>query len=1664
MAGKSTFGCSVSMSNEFNFKGKRTEVKSKGKACTPVKMSDLTPPVDVGAFVPFLMGAVPVCSGTRELSSCEQAVMGALSVAGSIQITQDPETAKYMFNYILSLLKVVDGASAKNGKLSEDELKKLLMSLMSKWLEESGPGFASYKEVLMDLMQKATLQDFMKGMQNAVCAMVGDPVNANTGNFIYEKEDLVIKGRIPLCFQRFYNSTDKRTGVMGNGWRHNYEIRLLVEKDRYTILWGDGGEEVYLGDRENGPQPLFGQPCRLRREKDNYLYETQEKLTYTFDVKGKLKAQTDLNGQGFFFTYDNKGRLNSIQSSSGTSLNYGYDSFCGLLCSVTDHTGRSVTLTYELGRLKEVKNPSGQSYLYTYSPDKKISKIRNPRGVYVLENSYDDKGRTTVQRFADGGKIRYDYQDDLSRTLVTEQNGNKVAYVHDERFRNIKTLYIDGEETFRYNDKNQLTAKTDKKGNKTKFSYDDKGNIAQIIYPDGAKHNMTYDACNRLLTLSVNGKGKLKNTYDAKGNLIQTTDALDRYRQIAYDENGNPVNIKQPDGSQLLLEYDKRGNITQLTDGAGNHTAYEYDACNRVIRTTDGNGNSTGFAYDGRNQITCVTNAAGASRTYEYTKNGKVAKVRDFNGAVTSQEYNNMNQVKSFTLPDSGITQMEYDLMQNVTRRTLPNGAEIKYVYDKLNRLEQAALPTGGKIRCEYDPNGNRTAQIDPNGNRTTMEYDERNRLTRKTDPSGASTEYEYDMEGHLTGITNAAGKTHTYTYDEAGQVISETDISGNTTRYDYNELGNIACVTDAKKRKTLYEYAPGGSLLKISYPDGTFETFSYDKNHNVIRQQNQKGDFLAYTYDCMNRVTAVKSSFGQEKSCTYNAAGNRTLETDALGHKTHYTYSPGGKLISVVDAAGNRTEYAYDSMGGLITICQHGGTDKLLKEDGRVSLSATQDRSQVHVTQYKRNLLGKVETITDPLGLQEHYSYDLAGQMILKKDKEGYETRYAYNPAGDVENITYGDGRSVAYTYNPLRQLIEIRDWLGTTRIEPDHMGRAKKVTDHKGREIAYQWGSMGEREAIIYPDGRKVSYEYDRLSRLSRLRDGVREIQYSYNEEGRLSEKVYPDGITSSYQYNAMGLLGGLTHRKDGEILERYQYGYDPMGNKTEVRKKRASSYMPKPADGALERKLQEESGYYQYQYDSLNRLTQVRKGGESLSRYEYDAFSNRTRKSTESENIRYYYNAANQLIRSEGALPVEAYQYDPRGNMAAVLKGEKIVNRYIYDATNRLAYASNAKGQAVDYQYDGLGNRVGMREYIADGTEFGSAGKNAIQRELLPDGNPAKEVDYLLDLTKQYHNLLEKTETADGMASSQDYIWDTNAVFMTEGGNAHIYLQDELGSTVRLVGMGKAQQTVYGYDEFGQDLYGTQGEIQPFGYTGYRKDNIANTYFAQAREYLPDIGRFSGEDINKGYGNMPLSLNLYTYAYSNPLVYVDLDGNTPTDIFNTGMSTAGVVALMDSPAPGPMDVVAAIIVGGTLLVAGGVAVYDWAIAKDRAKEEEKEKSAAISISQEPTDIVIYRKGSGNPTNLTPREQDIGGLSYQLTLPQAPYSMTTIGVVNSTQVLHAEIDGTNHVSVYPVRPGEIQTWISTRPKAKENPYYLTTLLASISVKHNGKPCLIAD
>ena len=361
----------------------------------------------------------------------------------------------------------------------------------------------------------------------------------------------------------------------------------------------------------------------------------------------------------------------------------------------------------------------------------------------------------------------------------------------------------------------------------------------------------------------------------------------------------------------------------------------------------------------------------------------------------------------------------------------------------------------------------------------------------------------------------------------------------------------------------------------------------------------------------------------------------------------------------------------------------------------------------------------------------------------------------------------------------------------------------------------------------------------------------------------------------------------------------------------------------------------------------------------------------------------------------------------------------------------------------------------------------------------KDILQELDIVSEEEYLLDITRPYHNLLQKNEKFRNIKHSQSFIWDYNTAFMEEKDKTYAYLQDELGSPIRLLELGETGETkqmVYGYDEFGVDTYKTQGKIQPFGYTGYRHDKVADTYFAQAREYIPSVGRFGGEDWIKGNIEKPFSLNQYGYCWGNPIGLVDRDGKTPEmasnysqvfDILKTGTEMAGAAALADSPAPGPMDLVALGIIGITLVVAGGVAVGTYIDSKEKEKEKDRVVALEKVTTKRPNQTVIYRWGNGNATNLTPRNDgsDVNGLSYELKVPVGRrYTWTTLEAVNSTGVLQAIIDGPNHVKVIPTDPLELPIWMSTRETAKENPYYLTKILASISIRDNGGPCNVSS
>ena len=1255
---------------------------------------------------------------------------------------------------------------------------------------------------------------FLSDIRGVAGKWLFDPINVNTGNFVYEKEDLIIRGITKLPFHVTYASMgENKGGSLGAGWHHNYEI--FIEEAKGGVLWLHlGGGQMIPCMRSLGDvYELAGTAGLLRKETDGYRYVSGNGMEYQFDQYGKIVERKDREGNTDTFQYNKDGQLAQVNGANGGSLYYEYNKE-GNLYRVSDHTGREVRLCYRYRVLCQFINSSGQSYTYQYNENLRLESLTTPRGIVGVKNVYDSANRVVEQITPDGGVVELRYDDGGMCTYAKNQEGFITSYESDDKFRNIRTIYRDSEEQFAYNERNQQTSYIDRNGNQTVYAYDDQGRICQVTDASGVRREFAYNKDGKMTSFRIDGKAVQENVYDQNGRLIKTVDALGRSRETVYGEKGLPKRMTMPDGSVMQISYDERGNVQSITDAYGVATAYAYDELNRLVQITDGAGNQIGYQYDERDHLLSETNQEGRVRRYTYDVSGRPVQIEDFDGGIVAVSYNAMGKPEVLTDKEGRKTKRIYNLSGKIEKEIFPTGRTTVYEYDRDGRLAQviqmvSEQEEAGKAVTDfsYDPVGNLLKVRAGDGQKvlseTVYEYDALNRVVAAVDPAGGRTAFAYDRRsGKISSITDAAGNERTFRYNEAGELIEETDIRGNTIRYQYNELGKVSAVTDAAGKVTRHYYLPGGRLEKSVYPSGRKIVYQYDALGRIQEKTDGKGYRLFYTYDPMGRVLRVADCAGLETAYTYDATGNVSAVTDAGGNVTKYAYTLSGKLREVTDALGNRTEYTYDGEDRLLLIRQCGAKGE-------------EDRT----TEYERDAFGRVICVRNGAE-EEHFCYDALGRMVERTDKDGLVTAYAYTADGRPESILYSDGRKAELSYTPLRQLAMVKDWLGETRIDRDRQGMPVAVTDHKGRCVHYEWGSLGEKKKLVYPDGTTLTWQYDNMLRpvsLARTAGGETplRIDYRYDEMGRLLEKQDTGGYHTVWHYNEMGQLAELLHKDQRETLERFCYTYDPMGNKTTIKKERSGF----PA----------ESGEYRYVYDALQRLTEVEKDGKRLRSYRYDSFGNRICMEDYGEDMRHVfaYDSMNRMLEetvspisgAEEAARHMTYAYDGRGNLTGEYCDGRLLHGYAYNAANRLEKAWNGRGEEADYFYNALGQRTGR--YSGKETE-----------------------EYVLDLTKPYHNLLGIEKAGGG----QKFFWDSNvAVMEDERRSLHYYMQDELGSPLRVL-YESGRGEVYGYDEFGRETSfegrcSRQGEKQPFGYTGYRYDVIGQTYFAQAREYRPE-----------------------------------------------------------------------------------------------------------------------------------------------------------------------------------------------------------------------------
>ena len=564
-----------------------------------------------------------------------------------------------------------------------------------------------------------------------------------------------------------------------------------------------------------------------------------------------------------------------------------------------------------------------------------------------------------------------------------------------------------------------------------------------------------------------------------------------------------------------------------------------------------------------------------------------------------------------------------------------------------------------------------------------------------------------------------------------------------------------------------------------------------------------------------------------------YDALGRCSSVRDANGHLTRYSRNGFGELAQTIDALGGVTTFDYDARGSLVDV---------MRSDGK---------GVSHPTRYERDLLGRVSKVIDPLGNETSYAYDSLGHPTRVVDADGLVTSYTYTPTGAPQGIRYDDGRTVDFGYDALGRLVDVKDWLGSTSIKRDAMGRMLSTQDCAGNVVRYEWGMAGELAGLTYPDGGRVSYEYDDCGRLTRLNARHTSVAYEYDHMSRLARKSTSDGLETRYARDAMGRVTSMTHRDAAGELMRLGFGYDAEGNKVRRSVRR--------------RNLPECDGELAYAYDALDRLVGVNRDGSPLRSYGYDAFGNRIWDEQLGERTDYAYDAADRLLHMTRDGRTTDFSYDGRGNLRVVSTGGHDERSYDYDATNRLVRAtsvSQGAARTMRYAYDGLGQRI----------------LQSLVDERDPEGTQTTR--YVHDLSRVGRNLLQRSDDS----GCESLVWNGAPVVTFSDSRTKWFACDELGSPLEALSADGGSVGAVGYDEFGQVTGGDPSALSGIGFAAYGLDPVAGTLFAEAREYSPQTGRFVSRDRHASMGGVPQTLNKYSYCWNSPLGYVDVNGLWP------------------------------------------------------------------------------------------------------------------------------------------------------------------------------------
>jgi RHS repeat-associated protein len=207
------------------------------------------------------------------------------------------------------------------------------------------------------------------------------------------------------------------------------------------------------------------------------------------------------------------------------------------------------------------------------------------------------------------------------------------------------------------------------------------------------------------------------------------------------------------------------------------------------------------------------------------------------------------------------------------------------------------------------------------------------------------------------------------------------------------------------------------------------------------------------------------------------------------------------------------------------------------------------------------------------------------------------------------------------------------------------------------------------------------------------------------------------------------------------------------------------------------------------------------------------------------------------------------------------------------YSHDAAGDLVDKTDSIGQRTVYQYDPLGNLLGVTLPNGTAISYLNDGSNRRVGKKI-NGSLAKQFLYSDRL-----RIVAELDSAGAVVSH--FVYGANSVlaYLIKGGVNFRIVADHLGS-VRLVVNATTGAIIQrmDYDSFGNVIADTNPGFQPFGFAGGLYDPDTRLLRFGARDYDAETGRWTNRDPIAFAGG---ATNLYRYVSNDPVNSTDHSG---------------------------------------------------------------------------------------------------------------------------------------------------------------------------------------